>query len=68
MNRDMEPMKDCGTQCVPFKNPTLTEQLNSERTRLIDRLKDVEAALYALDASPEAQKVVDAIARLGNYR
>ncbi len=44
--------------------PTMTERLKSQRDALRRRLTDVEAAIEAIEASPQVQKAVDALSKL----
>ena len=46
---------------------SLTERLEAERHQLERRLKQVNEALDALHANPEAQKLFDAVTKLGHF-
>ena len=50
-------------QIVPT---SLTEKLENERHQLEQRLGQVNEALNALHDNPEAQKLFDAVAKLGH--
>mgnify|MGYP001259591701 CR=1 FL=1 len=43
---------------------TLTERLQQDRTRLAQRLTDLDEAIGALKENPQLQKACDAISRL----
>lgn len=44
--------------------PTMTERLQREREQLRSKLAEVEAALSTIEAHPEVQQVIDALAKL----
>jgi len=46
---------------------SMTDRLNNEKVRLDARLKEVNAAIDALLASPDVALAVDAISKLGHF-
>ena len=47
---------------------TITERLHRERDHLRSRLAEVEATLVTIEAHPEVQQVIDALAKLSWLR
>jgi hypothetical protein len=47
--------------------PTLTERIKRERDEVAARLADLDAALQALEASPEVKKVLDLVQKVARY-
>jgi CRP-like cAMP-binding protein len=47
--------------------PTLSERLQHRREDLEHQLKQTQEAIEALESSPEVQRAVDAIAKLGHF-
>ena len=44
--------------------PTMTERLRREQETLRSKLAEVESALTTIEAHPEVQQVIDALAKL----
>lgn len=60
MYGEIEPAVDpLVNKCGQARRMTLTETLLSERGRLQARLAEIDAALVALEASPEVKAVLD---------
>jgi dienelactone hydrolase len=51
-------------ECI---KPQLREGLVSRRTRLQSQLKDLDAAIEALDANPEVAKLLELVGKASRY-
>lgn len=49
------------------RQPTAREQLNRKKQNFERQLKEVDAALAALDEHPEVEKVLDLVGRATRY-
>ena len=47
--------------------PSLTQRLTAERQDLAERLAEVDAALAALNAQPDIQKILDLVQKVARY-
>lgn len=47
--------------------PSLTERLTNERAELATRLEEIDAALNALKAQPEIQKILDLVQKVARF-
>jgi len=63
------PVPECSTGELSRNAsiPTISEKLQMEKDRLESRLKEVNEAIEALDATPEVKTAVNAIAKLGHF-
>lgn len=52
-----------GQYCENDKTPTAREQLATKKKRLTEQLAQVDAALEALDANPEIERVLTLVGR-----
>jgi len=55
---------DCARELMPTST---TDRLRSEKDRLEQRLEQVNKAIEALESSPEIQRAIDAISKLGHF-
>lgn len=46
--------------------PTMTQRLYDEKKRLEERLALIDEALAAVEANPDAMRIVDAVSKLGH--
>ena len=59
---------ECATRGLIDARPrSLTERITDEKAKLEARLEEINTVLESLEANPETQAVMDAIARLGHF-
>lgn len=68
MDRALNQLVECGpTQDRAPKRVSMTEGLESRKARLQDQLAEIDAALAALKANPEVEKVLNLVSKAAQY-
>jgi len=59
---------DCkSTGLIDARPRSLTKRITDEKAKLEARLEEINGVLESLEANPETQAVMDAVARLGHF-